>query len=74
MDEKTAKEPAKEPVKKAKTPVASVYAAEELIKNYKVFNTSREIVAVALRLANKKEATIDEATKIINAFKNKEVK
>ena len=52
----------------------SVYTAAELIENHKVFNTSREIVDVALRIAGKKTATFDEATTIINNFKNKEVK
>ena len=57
------------------TPVnASVYTAEELAENHKVFNTSREIVAVALRMAGKKTATFQEAKSIIDKFKNKEVK
>lgn len=62
------------------TPVAqatveeSIYAAEELAKNYKLFNTSYEIVSVALREAGKKEATVTEAKKIIENFKNREVK
>ena len=62
------------------TPVAqvmvkeSVYTAEELAKQHKVFKTSYEIVTVALRLAGKKEATFSEAKKIIDNFKNREVK
>ena len=52
----------------------SVYTAEELAANYKVFNTSRDIVEVALRLAGKKTATLTEAKEIIKNFKNKEVK
>lgn len=52
----------------------SVYSANELAQNYKVFNTSREIVAVALRLAGKETATFAEAKTIIDNFKNKEVK
>lgn len=57
-------------------PVAreSVYTADDLITNFKAFNTSREIVVVALRMAGKKQATFDEAKKIIETFKNKEVK
>ena len=61
----------------AKAPEAvneSVYTAEELIQNHKVFNTSREIVEVALRLAGKKSATFTEAKAVIDKFKNKEVK
>lgn len=53
---------------------ASVYSAAELIENHKVFNTSREIVEVALRMAGKKTATLAEAKAIIEKFKNKEVK
>ena len=52
----------------------SVYTAEELIQNHKVFNTSREIVEVALRLAGMKSATFTEAKAVIDKFKNKEVK
>lgn len=52
----------------------SVYTAEELASNYWVFNTSYEIVAVALRLAGKDAATFEEAKQIIEKFKNKEVK
>lgn len=52
----------------------SLYTAEELAQNHKLFKTSYEIVAVALRVAGKKEATFTEAKKIIENFKNKEVK
>lgn len=52
----------------------SVYTAAELAQNHKFFNTSYEIVVVALRLAGKKAATITEAKQIIEKFKNKEVK
>lgn len=55
-------------------PAESVYAAAELAKNHKAFNTSYEIVDVALRLAGKEEATFAEAKNIIEKFKNKEVK
>ena len=48
----------------------SVYTAEELAENHKLFGTSREIVVVALRLAGKKTATFSEATNIIEKFKN----
>lgn len=65
------KEPA---VASPKTPVESVYTAEELIANFKAFKTSKEIVVVALRLAGKKTATFAEAKTIIEKFKNKEVK
>lgn len=52
----------------------SVYSAEELAANHKVFKTSYEIVKIALRLAGKKTATFTEAKAIIEKFKNKEVK
>ena len=52
----------------------SVYSAADLAANHKAFNTSREIVVVALRLAGKETATFQEAKTIIDKFKNKEVK
>lgn len=52
----------------------SVYTAEELAQNHKFFKTSYEIVAVALQMAGKKAATFSEAKKIIENFKNREVK
>jgi len=54
--------------------VESVYSAEELAKNYRAFNTSHEIVVVALKLAKKETATFAEAKAIIEKFKNREVK
>lgn len=60
------------PVKAA--PPESVYTAEDLIANHKAFKTSKEIVAVALRMAGKQTATFREAQTIIDTFKNKEVK
>ena len=74
----TKKEVASEPVKD--TPIVqkhvneSVYTAEELAQNHKFFNTSYEIVTVALQLAGKKVATVTEAKNIIEKFKNREVK
>lgn len=61
------------PVAKAKE-IESIYSAGELAKNHKLFKTSYEIVAVALRKAGKKEATLSEAKNIIENFKNREVK
>lgn len=57
------------------TPTASesVYTAEELTANHKVFGTSKAIVTVALKLAGKKTATFSEAKTIIEKFKHKEV-
>ena len=64
----------KAPVEAVKPPQESVYTAAELADNYKVFGTFREIVVVALRIAGKETATFSEAKKIIDKFKNKEVK
>lgn len=52
----------------------SVYTAEELVANHKAFQTTKEIVAVALRLAGKKTATFTEAKQLIDDFKGKEAK
>lgn len=72
--EKAAAEAVKEaPVTRARVN-ESVYSAEELAKNHKVFKTSYEIVTIALRQEGKTEATFSEAKKIIDKFKNKEVK
>lgn len=71
---KAAAEPEKEAPAVEVKPVESIYSAEELAKNHKLFKTSYEIVAVALRKAGKKEATFTEAKNIIESFKNKEVK
>ncbi len=61
-------------VKNAVDAPENVYTATELAENHDAFNTSYEIVAVALRLAGKDKATVSEATTIIEKFKNKEVK
>lgn len=53
--------------------VESIYSAQELADNYKVFNTSKEIIVVALKQAQKETATFSEAKAIIDKFKNKEV-
>ena len=55
------------------TVVESLYSAKELADNHKIFNTSREIVVVALRQAGKATATVSEARAIIDKLKNKEV-
>lgn len=51
----------------------SVYSIEELAQGHKVLDASFEIVETALKLAGKKEATLKEAKKIVNEFKNREV-
>lgn len=54
--------------------VESVYTAAELASAHKTFGTSYAIVATALQLAGKERATVTEAKKIIEEFKNREVK
>jgi len=50
----------------------SVYTVEELVANYRVFGTYKEIVAVALLVAGVKTATFAEAKVIVDDFKKKE--
>jgi hypothetical protein len=66
----------KAPVKTTDEPKTqeSIYTADQLANAYKTFDASYAIVATALKLAGKKEATVSEAKKIIEEFKNKEVK
>lgn len=61
-------------VKETPSTKESIYTAAELADNHKAFQTSKEIVVVALRLAGKKTATFQEAKDIIDKFKTKEVK
>lgn len=68
----TKKEP--KPAAKKSAPPADVYTAAELAASHKVFKTSREIVAVALKLAKKEKATFEEAKEIVEEFKNRRVK
>ena len=55
-------------------PAESVYSADELAANHKLFGVNREIVVIALRKAGKTTATFAEAKVIIDKFKTKEVK
>lgn len=71
-DKTTVTEPKKRTVKEKEA--ESVYSRIELAKNHRAFNTTYEIVSVALKLAGKESATFNEANKIIEEFKNKEVK
>ncbi len=48
-----------------------VYTVAQLVDGYKAFGTTRAVVECALKLSKKDSFTIDEARKIINAFKNK---
>lgn len=58
----------------APTPPVSKYTIKELIAAHKAFDAPKEIVAVALKLSGKEAATEAEAKKIIEEFKNQEVK
>lgn len=60
--------------KKHEAKIESVYTAKELAQAYKIFDTSYEIVATALKMAGKEAATVKEAKDIIEKFKTKEVK
>lgn len=57
----------------AKAP-ETVYTAAELANHHTAFNTHREIVVTALRMAGKEKATFAEAKAIVEKFKTKEVK
>ena len=53
---------------------ASVYSISELVKaSNSVFCTSPDIVRAALQLAGKVGYTKEDAQRIVNVFKNKEV-
>lgn len=55
-------------------PPESEYSLEELIAGHKAFEVPKEIVTVALKLKRIERATFAEAKKIIDEFKNREVK
>ena len=51
----------------------STYPISEFVENAEKFDTDKIVVKTALDLAKKTEYTLDEAKKIIEEFKNKEV-
>ncbi len=53
---------------------ATYKAAELAAKARQMFNTTPEVVSVALRLAGKKAYTVDEAKQTVQDFLNKEVR
>lgn len=63
-----------EETKVVNEPVEPLYSVSDLARAAKLFNTTSDVVITAMKLADKKEATEAEATKIINKFINKEVK
>ncbi|SCJ45274.1 Uncharacterised protein [uncultured Eubacterium sp.] len=61
--------------KEKKGQAASVYTVSQLAAaSDKLFGTSKIIVKAALKTSEKKTFTEDEAVKIVNAFRKKEVK
>lgn len=54
--------------------VESTYAVAEFVKASKKLNASPDIVKAAFKCAGKTQATLEEAKKIVNTFKSKEVK
>ncbi len=56
-----------------KTAIEPVYSATQLAEHYEVFGTSKAVVTAALRIVNKPFATLAEAKRIVNLFRNQEV-
>lgn len=52
----------------------STYSVEQLISEYKAFKCNRDLVVVALRLHGNADLNFSEAERIIEEFKNKEVR
>ena len=51
-----------------------VYSMQQLVDGYREFGTSKAVVSCALKLAGKDSMTTAEARKIIDTFRQKEVK
>lgn len=61
--------------KETKQQAAPKYTAAELARaSKKVFGVSPDIATAALHMAGVKDATVEEAAKIIKEYANKEVK
>lgn len=61
--------------KKVNVQKEPVYTVEELAENAKaVFDTRKECVETALKLANRTEYTVSKAKEIVKGFLNREVK
>lgn len=50
------------------------YGAKELAEYPEVFQTSSDIIQAAFLSAGVKKATVEDAKKLVETFKNKEVK
>lgn len=57
-----------------RTAPAAVYTIRELARSAHLFGASPDCVAAAMRTAGKTEATREEAKKLVEAFRKKEVK
>ena len=55
-------------------PYVSKYTIEELAEASHAFATNKVIVLAALKSAGKESYSMEEATRIVEAFKSKEVK
>lgn len=51
----------------------TIYEIEEYVSHPEILAASEDIIRAAFLMEGKKEATIKEATKLVNKFKNKEV-
>lgn len=67
---------AEEPVIQVETPATQepTHSVAQLINEYAAFHCNRDLVVVALKLSGKEEMTFSEAERIIEDFKNKEVR
>ena len=72
--EKEAPQKTEKPVVAPKKPAAETYPISEIIANYKAFNAPKAIVSTALKIAKVERVSLEEAKRIIETFKNKEVK
>lgn len=73
-NEKQTPSTAKAPETSALPATESVYEADYLAQNHKALGASYAVVATALKLAGKENASLVEAQKIVDRFKKKEVK
>ena len=60
--------------KTTKATVESTYTVDEFVKAHKKLEASPDIVKAAFTVAGIDTATLEEAKKIVNSFKTKEVK
>lgn len=52
----------------------SRYSLRQLTEGYRALGTSREIVAAALKQSGRAQFTLDEARRLVDKFKDQEVK